>query len=848
MDSERPDSGWQAITSALGSHIASRHVGFAERASERAVSPARTISLKRLGIPNLVQRVSDRTRWSIALADRVGRLSHQNSLSRQSTESYSGRPDMFWFNRERVSRSPFEDGSPEPYYEEPGVFSRTTNQQAPSEHIPGESSAQHRTSTAELTRKMEPALPARNAIASRQPSLPGKAIQFARAHHERMQKSPTVASSGPMLQSMGLLSSSPFTKEESDPMPSSQSLPTQISIGAKSIEQAKIMHRKSATGEGAHLQTWIATTEGRQSKPTTSESVHTQTQSIAQSQQGKPVSIPVIPEVSGVLQTSPSEFIPSSVQERSEPEALLPTIPKGETFTQGTPSPSQRPAILPRIPFIGSIARKALNAVRPKPSTKTSSQNWGQRSLDTPLVSAGKRTQPGETPIQQSPERAPSSVSLKPDSVTADESRLSRAADSAPVTGKKSIAKTQPIIARESLTGKAPEIAPVVGKEPLSKTQSPAVPTPVFRKQAARQAGASREKQEIVSTEADKVYSDTSQAMSVPPLMATQPPDTSDVTTAARSIQKKEGIAKQIFDKYSSHDQIAHTMPAKHLPLIQRSTVSKSAEANALSKSTETASDELASRITRKHQPADESLAAPASGEGLPVIQRSPVSKPLEPAHEGVSAQFPVESLSGAISRKYYSKDSIIAPMQSAHMTHSGGTSTPHAPGLSGMQGTLGNQPNEETVFQKYDEPLSRKSERALPTLFHTGSIPSPKTTRETAAYPNASKEYSDIMFDSKHTTAQSISRRSIQRTQAPAELILAVPGGRKALGNAPSEHIALDTISRSIADGPVAGAEQSNTQDNSQGGHQDPEAFAREIYTIIKRRLVIEKERIGHR
>jgi hypothetical protein len=98
----------------------------------------------------------------------------------------------------------------------------------------------------------------------------------------------------------------------------------------------------------------------------------------------------------------------------------------------------------------------------------------------------------------------------------------------------------------------------------------------------------------------------------------------------------------------------------------------------------------------------------------------------------------------------------------------------------------------------------------------------------------------------SLHTTprdfAGGISRQ--ERSSRP-ELVLAAVRERPHIDRS-SSNIALARADQTVAAQVAVDKEPPGAYEASENGGSDPEALAREVYTIIRRRLQVEKERIG--
>ena len=107
--------GWEAVASSLGSNISSRHMGFAERANRYHTPGASNMVIPAFGAAALARCIARRTNWSGALSERVGGLSRRISRWKRPTDP-SARPiSMFWLDRKRKGRVGLEEHTDTPY-------------------------------------------------------------------------------------------------------------------------------------------------------------------------------------------------------------------------------------------------------------------------------------------------------------------------------------------------------------------------------------------------------------------------------------------------------------------------------------------------------------------------------------------------------------------------------------------------------------------------------------------------------------------------------------------------------------------------------------------------------------
>jgi len=77
-------------------------------------------------------------------------------------------------------------------------------------------------------------------------------------------------------------------------------------------------------------------------------------------------------------------------------------------------------------------------------------------------------------------------------------------------------------------------------------------------------------------------------------------------------------------------------------------------------------------------------------------------------------------------------------------------------------------------------------------------------------------------------------------------ELAVAAVAGKPRMDR-PLRHIALARADQTVAGQAAVGEEPPGAYEASESGASDPEALARGVYAIIRRRLTVERERMGY-
>ena len=112
----------------------------------------------------------------------------------------------------------------------------------------------------------------------------------------------------------------------------------------------------------------------------------------------------------------------------------------------------------------------------------------------------------------------------------------------------------------------------------------------------------------------------------------------------------------------------------------------------------------------------------------------------------------------------------------------------------------------------------------------------------EMGASPEDSGVLSLPTYSPSHVTASD----SRLRGRESIELVLATVGGASGNDNKPEQHIALAPVDRPATGSADSVAAEGSSGDTSQSGGPDQEVFAREVYSIIKNRLAVERDRMG--
>ena len=284
-------------------------------------------------------------------------------------------------------------------------------------------------------------------------------------------------------------------------------------------------------------------------------------------------------------------------------------------------------------------------------------------------------------------------------------------------------------------------------------------------------------------------------------------------------------LAEEITEKYRLEEVSSRPEAERTLPLAREPQKAQAGEERIPREEAEEPSrEEFASTIIEKYQPRE--TEPPLTIGPLPLVQRTPASE--------VTEEMTISGLARALRSKYIPEETEAQPGE-----------------ISGDQ--LPDQFKDDRPAT--GRPATFEPARTVPPMPGPGrAISRKREGRQPGGDPAfisegfpyvVSPREAEIIPEIEYSPLRKASPGMIQGKFERPEMVLAAPSGR-----AQREPVS-EQISRSVDESAVETAAVGREEVGEAGGPQDetsPEELARQVYSIIRRKLAVERERAGRR